>query len=59
MARGVIVCKKVVTSLGEVATLTGEKLITPDIPVAVLKWESYLKAKKELSLQLREEGGQL
>ena len=54
MARGVIVCQKVVTSMEEIIALTGEQLNTPDVPEAVLKWESFLKAKKEQSLQIRE-----
>ena len=54
MARGVVVCKKVVTSMGEITALTGEQVITPDVPEAVVKWESFLKAKKEQSLQIRE-----
>ena len=54
MVRAVFVCKKVVISMGEIKALMGEQVITPDVPEAVLKWESFLKAKKEQSLQNRE-----
>ena len=54
ISRGVIVCKKIVTSMGEITALTGEQLITPDAPKAVLKWESFLKANKEQSLKIWE-----
>lgn len=54
MVRGVVVCKKVVTSMGEIMAITGEELITPDVPEAVLKWEKFLIATKEQSQQFRE-----
>lgn len=54
MARAVIVCKKVVTSMGKIMALTEEQLIAPDVPEAVLKWEIFLEAKKEQSSQIRE-----
>jgi acyl-CoA thioesterase FadM len=54
MVRAVFVCKKVVTSMGEITAITGEQLIAPDVPEAVLKWENFLEAKKEQSLHIRE-----
>ncbi len=56
MARAVFVCKKVVTSMGEITALTGEQIIAPDVPEAVLKWEKFLEAKKEQSLKLGNKG---
>ncbi len=56
MARAVFMCKKAVTSMGEIAAITGEQLIAPDVTEAVLKWEKFLEAKKEQSLDLRNNG---
>ncbi len=46
MARGVVVCRQGVTSLGDITALTGEHLIPPPFPEIVLKWRDLLEAKK-------------
>ena len=46
MARGVVVCRRVVTSMQEIVALTGEHLDAPPVPEAVLKWRDFLEAEE-------------
>lgn len=53
IARGVVVCRRAVTSLGDIAALTGEDLVAPSPPETVLKWKELLEAKKARASQVQ------
>jgi len=55
MARGVVVCRGAVVSMREIAALTGENLVAPQAPEAVLKWRDLLEVKKAPASQYRPE----
>lgn len=53
IARGVVVCRRAVASMGDIAALTGEDLVAPPFPETVLKWKEFLEAKKVRASQVQ------
>jgi acyl-CoA thioesterase FadM len=53
IARGVVVCRRAVASIGDIAALIAEDLVAPPFPETVLKWKEFLEAQKVRASQVR------